>query len=189
MLESGVIHPSNSPWESPVIMVLKKDGKLRFCIDFQQLNIATVKDACLLPRIGNLLDALRGTCWFLTLDLKGGYWQVPIHEADKLKTAFRTSSRQLYEFNQVLFHLCNALATFSRLMDCILTGLNWEMCLFYLDNMIVFSKTWEEHLECLEGLFQCLWEAKLKLGTSKCTLAAPRGELSGAPHDEGWFTT
>ena len=93
--------------------------------------------------------------------------------------AFRTSSGQLYEFNQVMFGLCNALATFSHLIDRVLTSLNWETCLFYLDNIIVFSKMWEEHLEPLEGVFQRLQEAKLKLGASKCTLAAPEVGYQG----------
>ena len=172
MLASNIIRPSNSPWASPVVMVRKKDGSLHFCVDFRQLNAATVKDAHPLPRIDDLLEALHGAKWFSTLDLKSGHWQVPITEQDKAKTAFRTSSGQLYEFNQVPFGLCNAPATFSRLMDRVLAGLHWETCLFYLDNIIVFSSTWEEHLARLRQVFEQLRHANLKLRADKCMFAA-----------------
>ena len=155
VLSSNVIRPSNS-----------------FCVDFHQLNAGTVKDAHPLPRIDDLLDALHGAKWFSTLDLKSGYWQVPITVQDKAKTAFRTSSGQLFEFNQVPFGLCNAPATFSCLMDRVLAGLHWETCLFYLDDIIVFSSTWEEHLARLREVFERLRHAKLKLGAEKCTFAA-----------------
>ena len=92
MLASDIIRPSNSPRASPVVMVKKKDGSLRFCVDFRQLNVATIKDAHPLPRIDDLLDVLHGAWWFSTLNLKSGYWQVPIMERDKEKSAFRTSS-------------------------------------------------------------------------------------------------
>ena len=124
-----------------------------------------------MPRIDDLLDMLHGTQWFTTLDLKSGYWQVPIQESDKAKTAFRTSSGQLYEFNQVPFGLYNAPATFSHLIDCVLTGLHWETCLFYLTDIIVFSSSWEEHLACLRQVFERLRHANLKLGAEKCTFA------------------
>ena len=171
MLASNIIHPSNSPWASLVVMVRKKDGSLRFCVDFRQLNAATVKDAHPLPRIDDLLDALHGARWSSTLNLKSGYWQVPITECDKAKTAFRTSSGQLYKFNQVPFGLCDAPATFSCLMDRVLADLHWETCLFYLDNIIVFSSTWEEHLARLRQVLERLRQAILKLGAEKCTFA------------------
>ena len=151
-------------------MVKKKDGSLQFCVDFRQLNLATVKDAHPIHHIDDLLDALHGARWFSTVDLKSGYWQVLIQEQDKEKTAFRTSSGQLFEFNQVPFGLCNTPATFSRLMDRVLAGLHWETCLFYLDDDIVFAATWEEHLACLRQVFERLRHAQLKL--------APKNALS-----------
>ena len=111
---------------------------MRFCVDFRRMNDATIKDAHPLPRIDDTLESLHGAQYFTTLDLKSGYWQVPIKEEDKEKTTFRTSSGQLYEFNQLPFGLCNAPATFSRLMDRTLAGLAWNICLYYLDDIIVF---------------------------------------------------
>ena len=133
--------------------------------------LTSVKDAHPLPRIDDLLDTLHRARWFSTLDLKSGYWQVPIMERDKEKTAFHTSSGQLYEFNQVPFGLCNTPATFSRLMDCVLSGLYCETCLFCLDDIIVFSSTWEEHLARLRQVFERLRHADLKLGEEKCAFA------------------
>ena len=156
MLSTGVIRHSDSPWASPVVMVKKRDGSLRFCVDFRQVNAATIKDAHPIPQIDDLLDTPHGCRWFSMLDLKSGYWQVPIQEQEKEKTAFPTSSGQLFEFNQVPFGLCNAPATFSRLMDRVLAGLHWETCLFYLDNIIVFAATWEEHLARLRQVFERL---------------------------------
>ena len=179
MMEQDVIRPSTSPWASPVVMVKKKDGTMRFCVDYRKLNAVTEKDAMPLPRIDDTLESLNGARYFSTLDLKSGYWQVPIREEDKKKTAFCTSSGRLYEFNRLPFRLCNAPATFSRLMDHVLTGLSWEICLYYLDDIIVFSASWEDHLQRLEQVFERLMEAGLTLGASKCKLAARKVEFLG----------
>ena len=149
----------------------KRDGTLRFYIDFRKLNDVTVKDAHTLPRIDDTLEALKGAKIFSTLDLKCGYWQVPIGEEHKSKTAFRTSSGQLFKFNRLSFELCNAPTTFSQLMDNVLSGLSREACLYYLDNIIVFFKDWEEHLQRLRMVLSRLREANLRLGHKKCTLA------------------
>ena len=152
MLRDEVIRPSTSAWASPVVMVKKRDGTMRFCVDFRKMNDAAIKDAHPLPRIDDTLKSLHGAQYFTTLDLKSGYWQVPIREEEKEKTAFRTSSGQLYEFIQLPFGLCNAPATFSRLMDRTLAGLAWNIWLYYLDDIIVFSSTWAEHLEWLRAV-------------------------------------
>ena len=144
MLEHEIIRPSSRPLASSVVMVKKKKKKkkkdvtLQFCIDFRKLNDVTVKDAYPLPRIDDTLEALKGAKLFSTLDLKSRYWQVPIKEEHKSKIAFRTSAGQLYEFNLLPFELCNAPTTFSRLMDNVLSGLSWEVCLYYLYDIIVF---------------------------------------------------
>lgn len=138
MLHRGVIRPSNSPWASPVVLVKKKDGSIRFCVDYRRLNKITRKDVYPLPRIDDALDSLQGAEFFSSLDLRSGYWQVPMADADRPKTAFVTPDG-LYEFNVMPFGLCNAPATFERMMDTILRGLKWKICLCYLDDIVVFS--------------------------------------------------
>lgn len=179
MLQDGVIRPSTSPWASPVVLVAKRDSTLRFCVDFRRLNDVTIKDAQPLPRIDDTLDALYGSCWFSTLDLKSGYWQVPIQEGHKEKTAFRTSSGGLFEFNRMPFGLCNAPATFSRLMDAALSGLSWKICLCYLDDIIVYAASWQEHLNRLRQVFQRVREAGLRLHPDKCSLGARQVDFLG----------
>ena len=189
MLKQEIIRPSCSPWASPVVMVKKVDGTPRFCIDFRKLNNITIEDVHPLPRIDDMLEALKGAKLFSTLDLKSGYWQVAIKEEYTSKMAFRTSSGQLYEFNRLPFGLCNAPATFSRLMDNVLSGLSWEVCLYYLDDIIVFSKDWDKHIQRLCMVFQRLREANLRLGHKKCTLARTIRDLPWALGVGGRVTT
>ena len=137
MLKADVIQPSCSPWSSPIVLVKKKDGTHRFCVDYRQLNSLTVKDSYPLPRIDETLDSLSGAKLFSTADLASGYWQVPVSPDDRSKTAFSTA-RGLYEFKSMPFGLANAPSTFQRLMESTLAGLQWEDCLIYLDDIIVF---------------------------------------------------
>ena len=169
MLKRGVIEPSSSPWASPVVLVTKKDGSTRFCVDYRKLNDVTRKDAYPLPRIDDTLDALKGSMYFSTLDLYSGYWQVKMDEADKPKTAFITR-QGLYQFCTMPFGLCNAPATFERLMELTLTGLTWRCCLVYLDDIIVYGRTFEEALNNLRLVLTRLRRADLKLKPSKCDL-------------------
>ena len=171
MLAKGVIQPSNSPWSSPIVLVKKKDGTHRFCVDYRRLNSCTLQDAYPLPRIDESLDQLSGSTWFSTLDLCSGYWQVEMDPADKAKTAF-TTRQGLFEFNVMPFGLSCAPATFERLMESILQGLQWDICLVYLDDIIVTGKTFDEMLDNLTRVFNRLQAANLKLKAKKCCLFA-----------------
>lgn len=168
MLDLGVIRKSESPYASPVVLVRKKDGALRFCIDLRKLNSKTVRDSYALPRIEETLDTLQGAKWFSVLDLKSGYWQVEMAEEDKHKTAFTVGPLGFWECNRMAFGLTNAPATFQRLMETCMGDLYLTYCLIYLDDVVVFSRTFEEHLERLEAVFQRLKDAGLKLNPKKC---------------------
>ena len=170
MLSQGVIEQSKSPWASPVVLVSKKDGGLRFCIDYRQLNRVTKLDEFPLPRIDDTLDQLAGAKFFTTLDLAAGYWQVSMDSKDQEKTAFTTYSG-LYEFKKMPFGLVNAPATFQRLMEVVLAGLAREGCLVYLDDVLVMGKTMEEHNRNLEKVLDRLRAAGLRLKPKKCYFA------------------
>ena len=170
MLAGGQIEPSESPWSAPVVLVTKKDGGTRwFCVDYRKLNLATVKDAYPLPRIDDTLDMLAGKQWFSTLDLASGYWQVSLSPEARCKTAFATHS-SLFQFRVMPFGLCNAPATFERLMDQVLQGLRWSRCLVYLDDIISFGTTFEDSLDNLMLIFERLRSYGLQLKSTKCHL-------------------
>ena len=156
MEEIGAIRCSNSPWASPVVLVRKKDGSLRFCIDLRKLNSRTIKDAYSLPRIVESLDCLNGACIFSSLDLKSGYWQVELDDDSVPLTAFTVGPLGFYECVCMPFGLTNAPATFQHLMDSCLGELHLNLCIIYLDDIIIHSRTPEEHWIRLEGVFSRL---------------------------------
>ncbi|KAL7882597.1 hypothetical protein SRHO_G00002550 [Serrasalmus rhombeus] len=178
MLNSGVISESSSPWAAPVVMVRKKDGNWRFCVDYRKLNSVTLKDAFPMPRIEETLTTLTQAQWFSTLDLASGYWQVGVHPDDQPKTAFATPLG-LFQFRRMPFGLCNAPATFQRLMQHCLRGQVAEFLFVYLDDIIVYSADFSLHLQHLEQVFERLSRYGLKLRPDKCNLLQKQVKFLG----------
>ena len=168
MIEVGAIHKSNSPWASAVVLVRKKDGSLRFCIDLHKLNARTIKDAYSLPCIDETLDCLGGATIFTSLDLRSGYWQVEMEEESKPLTTLTVGPLGFYKCERMPFGLTNAPATFQRLMENCLGELHLSWCIIYLDDITVFSDSPSEHLCRLRGVFAKLDKAGLKLKPNKC---------------------
>ena len=170
MVEVGAIRRSFSPWASAVVLVRKKDGGLRFCIDLCKLNNRTDKDGYSLPHIEDTLDCLHGAEWFSTLDLKSGYWQVELEEDAKPLTAFTMGPLGFWECECMPFGLTNAPATFQRLMESCLGEMCLNWCIIYLDDIFVFSRMPEEHIHILKAVISKLRAAGLKLKPTKCDL-------------------
>ena len=141
---------------------------MRFCIDLRRLNAQTIKDAYSLPQIEETLECLNGTVWFISLDLKLGYWQVEMEEDCKALTAFTVGPLGFYECERMPFGLTNAPTTFQCLMQSCLGNLHLQYCIIYLDDIIVFSKTPEEHLVTLRAVFEQLKKAELKFKPFQC---------------------
>ena len=168
MLRIGVIKPSDSPWANAVVLARKKGGALRMCIDFRKLNLRTVKDAYSLPRIEEVMHALRGASWFSSIDLKSGFWHVPLDDESKPYTAFTAGPLGFYEFERMPFGLCNAPATFQRLMEHSLRDLNMQTCIIYIDDIVTFALTVEQLLDRLRQVFERLRKTGMKMNPKKC---------------------
>ena len=168
MLKAGIIEPSRSPWASPIVLVAKRDSKQRrFCVDLRKVNHVSVPYSHPLPRIDDILASLEGSQFFTCLDLKSGYWQIAMDEDSKEKTAF-TCFYGLYHFLRLPFGLQSSGSYFSELMNKVLTGIQHKFTVAYLDDIIIYSKTFEEHVEHIETVFSRLRSAGLKLKMSKC---------------------
>ncbi len=168
-LTKKFIRPSQSPWASPVVLASKKDGSIRFCIDYRRLNAVTIKDVYPLPRNDDCLASLTGMKYFSTFDLCSGYHQIKMSPEDRHKSAFIVDGG-LFEWNVMPFGLTNAPATFQRLMDTVFAGLKWKNLLVYIDDIIVYSNSFEQHLKDLEEMFNRINNAGMTFKTSKCHL-------------------
>lgn len=155
MLEKRIIAPAQSAWASPVVLVLKADGSLRFCVDYRKLNAVTVRDTYPLPRMDECLDSLGESNVFITLDANWGYWQVPVAQKDRENTAF-VCHEDLYRFKRMKFGLKNAHATFQRAIGIILSQYKWKTCLVYLDDIIAYNLIMEDHFSDVEAILKQL---------------------------------
>lgn len=178
MLSKGVIRPSSSPWASPVVLVKKKDGGTRFCIDYRGINAKTHLDAYPMPQVQEILESLNGATVFSTIDLKSGYWQVGMDPDSIQKTAFATC-HGLFEFLSLPFGLKNAAASFQRLMETVLENIKGKFCFVYIDDIVVYSQTEQQHLEHLRGVFARLHKAGLTVNLKKCNLLQPSVSFLG----------
>jgi hypothetical protein len=176
MLTHRIISKSNSPLASPVVIVKKKDGSNRFCVDYRKLNNITIKDNYPIPLIEETLDTLKGAKFFTSLDLASGYWQIGLGNLAKQKTAF-ISQKGLFQFEVLPFGLSNAVSAFQRTMEVVLEGVpNVKV---YLDDILIFSENFEDHLHHIKTVFQKLLEANLKIKPSKCSFAKRETKLLG----------
>lgn len=179
MLKLGVIESSNSPWSSPIVMVKKKDLSYRFCVDFRKLNSVTERDSYPIPMVADTLDKLRNAQFCSTLDIKSAYWQVPMAESSRPFTAFTVPNRGLFQFIRMPFGLHNAPATWQRLIDGVL-GHDLEPHVFvYLDDVVIVTRTFEQHLQVLEEVFRRLRDANLTVSITKCQFCRPQLKYLG----------
>ena len=153
MLRNHIIRPSSSPWNSPLLLVKKKDNTTRFVCDFRGLNDVTKKDKYPLPNIGEMIDKMQGSRFWTKLDAASAYWSIGVRESDKEKTSFSVPNGK-YEFNVTPYGLCNAGASYQRLMDICLSGLPNDRILAYMDDVIIFSTTFSEYMLCLEEVLK-----------------------------------
>ncbi|CAM4836395.1 unnamed protein product [Rotaria magnacalcarata] len=187
MERSNLIRPSSSPWSFPVILIKKKSGDYRFVVDYRKLNAITTKDSFPIPTIESTLQQLAGNSYFSKLDLRSGYFQIPISENDKPKTAFITTFG-LWEFNVLPMGLTNAPPSFQRIMYNLIVNGREQYCLCYLDDIIIFSKTFNDHINHLQEILRVLDQHRFQLNPSKCSLMNEKIDYLGHSIDRHGIT-
>jgi len=166
MLKAGMISPTISDWSANVVLAKKSDNSLRFAIDYRRLNQITKADVYPIPKLDSCLEALNGASWFSTVDLRSSFWQIAQSEKDSNKTTFVTR-KGLFKFNTISFGLKNSTSLFQRTLDLILTGLTWNQCLVYVDDIIIFSRSISEHISNVTAVLDRLIQHNLKIKPSK----------------------
>jgi hypothetical protein len=167
LLEQEIIEPSNSEWAAPIVYVRKKDGSWRLCVDFRKLNLVAKVCVYPLPRINDVFTILQGSRYFSTLDLAKGFWQIKLADESKGKTGFTTVFGQ-YQFKRLPFGLATSPGAFQHAMNTVLTGLNWVHCMVYIDDVLIYSHSFDQHMAYLDEVLKRLCEANLKVKLSKC---------------------
>ena len=170
LLKKGFIEPARSPWASRLVLVTKPDGSTRVCVDYRGVNSVTITDAYPTPRIEHVLERLNGNIFFSTFDCEKGYYQVGMTERTKNVSAFVCPFGQ-YRWTKMPFGFKNAPAVFQRLMDLILSGLSWECCMVFFDDIVVYSKTWDDHVRDLDTVFSTIGKAGMTLNFRKSVFA------------------
>jgi Reverse transcriptase (RNA-dependent DNA polymerase) len=184
MLAEDIIEPATSEWSSPVVLAPKRDGEIRFCVDYRKLDNLTERDVYPLSRLDECIDSHGVAIVFSTLDANYDYWQVSIRPEDRDMTTF-TCHVGIFRFKRMPFGLRNAPSTFQRAMDVILSGLRWQKCLCYLDDIIVFSSSTESHVEDLDKVLSLLRDAGVSQRLGKCHLFRRRMNYLGYKIEPG----
>ena len=189
LLSQGLITQSTSPWAAPIVVARRKNGQIRLAIDYQALNAQTFDQHHPIPRIDDLIDRLGEAKYFSSLDLKSGYYQMPLHEEDSDLTGFVTPDGHFQWTCQGFpFGLSGAPASFQRLMSGVLGSLNWQVALCHLDDILVWGTTWTEHIQRLRQVLQRLQEVGMLLNPEKCTFGVCRIEFLGHVIREGMLS-
>ncbi len=174
----GIIEPSSSPYSSTVLLVPKSDGSVRFCINYRPLNAITKRDGYLMPRVDDSLAALKGSNYFSSLDLSSAFWQIPMDEASKDLTSFATPDGT-WRYNRMPFGLMNGPAIFSRFIDGVLSDLKWTVCLVYMDDVLIHTRTMEEHIAAMRSIFGRIDAHGLRFKAKKCFICVEKVKFLG----------